>query len=379
MNECILIVTTAFGLEKVVKQELQNLGFNEFKIFDGHIEFNAKFEDIPRLNIWLRAADRVLLKVAEFSAVDFDELFDGVSRVEWAKFIPKGCRMTTTASITRSQINSERTCQSMTKKAIVENLKKEYKTDWIDEAGLEITVKTSILKDVAQITLDTTGDGLHKRGYRQEAGEAPMRENLAAALVLLSFWNKDRLLIDPMCGSGTIVIEAAMIARNIAPGLNRGFSSENWPFITKECWEDARSKARLAIDKESKLQIFGFDSDRKRIEDSKVNANNAGVFDDIVFEQGDAKQLKLQHDYGIVITNPPYGVNIGTDYSIDLLYKSLNHIFVHRPDWSIYIITADTNFPQFFKRAKPDRVRKLYNGNIEAHYFQYYGKRPPRD
>ncbi|MFT5169445.1 MAG: putative N6-adenine-specific DNA methylase [Lysobacterales bacterium] len=379
MTKCSLIVTTTFGLEKIVKNELQDLGFDGFKTLDGKIEFEATLEDIPRLNISLRAADRVLLKLAEFKAVDFDALFEGVSTVDWEKWIPKEAMITVTSSVTRSKIDSTRVCQSMVKKAIVENLKKEYDVDWMSESGAEFTIKAAILKDVVLLTLDATGVGLHKRGYRQEAGEAPMRENLAAALVLLSFWTKDRVLVDPMCGSGTILIEAAMLARNMAPGLNRSFAAEDWPYISKECWEEARVKAREQVDKNATLQIFGFDSDTKRVEDSKINANNAGVLDDIIFEQGDAKQLELKHDYGIVISNPPYGINIGSDYAIDLLYKSLNNIFKERPDWSLYLITADKQFPEFFTRAKPDRVRKLYNGNIEAHYFQYYGSRPPRN
>lgn len=374
-TKCTLIVTTTFGLEKVVKSELQKLGFSEFKTLDGKVEFQANFSDIPRLNIWLRTADRVLLKLAEYKAEDFDDLFDGASKVDWVSLIPLGSKITVTGAVTRSKIDSVRVCQSMVKKAIVEKLKSHHKTDWLDESGEEFTVKISILKDTAQLTLDATGVGLHKRGYRQESGEVPMRENLAAALVLLSSWNNNRTLIDPMCGSGTIVIEAAMIARNIAPGLHRGFAAEHWPSISKQCWDEVRTKAKGTINNEVKVQIFGFDSDAKRVEDSKLNANNAGVLDDIVFKQGDAKQLKLEYDQGVIISNPPYGINCGTDHALDLLYKSLNNIFIDREDWAVYIITADKRFPDFFKRAKPDRVRKLYNGNIETQYFQYLGKR----
>jgi len=379
MKTITLIVTTSFGLEKTVKWELINLGFEACKVNDGRIEIEGTLDDIPRLNISLRSADRVLLKLAQYDASDFDDLFEGASQVNWSDWIPQDAKITVTGSIKRSKINSIRVCQSMVKKAIVENLKRRYNTEWLDESGPEFTVKISLLKDVAQITLDSSGQGLHKRGYRQEAGEAPMRENLAAALVLLSFWKKDRVLIDPMCGSGTILIEAAMIARNIAPGINRSFASEDWPFISKECWERERREAHVRVDQESKLQIFGFDSEKKRIEDSRVNANNAGVLDDIVFEQGDAKQLKLKYENGIIITNPPYGMKTGTDYAMNLLYKSLNHILKEREDWSLYLITADKKFPKYFKRAEPNRTRKLYNGNIEAHYYQYSGTRPSKE
>lgn len=375
MKKCTLIVTMTFGLEKVVKSELQRLGFNMFKILDGKIEFEAALSDIPRLNIWLRTADRVLIKLSEFDALDFDDLRRESQKVDWSFWIPKEAKMTVVATVARSKINSARGCQSMIKKMMVENLKQHYLVDWLDETGPECTIKISVLKNRAVLTLDTTGEGLHKRGYRQESGEAPMRENLAAGLVLLSFWKKERVLIDPMCGCGTIVIEAAMIARNIAPGLNRSFASENWPYILPEWFEEARDQARERIDKKLKLQIFGLDSDVKRVEDSKVNANNAGVLDDIVFEQGDAKQLKLEQKQGFVISNPPYGINIGTERSLNLLYKSLNNIFKDHRDWSLFLITADKKFPNFITYTKPTRTRKLYNGNIEAHYFQYCAMR----
>ncbi|MCA9405199.1 MAG: class I SAM-dependent RNA methyltransferase [Candidatus Omnitrophica bacterium] len=377
MKDCTLIVTTTFGLEKVAKRELEDLGFKGFKVSDGKIEFDAGFNDIARLNVSLRTADRVFLKLAEFKALDFDDLFFHVSKIDWAFWIPKNARMTVIAAVTRSQINSERSCQAMVKKAVVEQLKKHYKADWIKESAAEITIKISIFKDMALLALDTTGIGLHKRGYRQQGGEAPIRENLAAALVLLSLWNKDRVLIDPMCGSGTIVIEAAMIARNIAPGLNRSFAAEHWPYIPQKSWMDARARAREAEDKTAKFQIFGYDIEKKHISASRMNAKNAGVLDDIVFARADAKQLKLEHDHGILISNPPYGVKMGTEKELSLLYSALDNLFKKRPDWSVYIITADKEFPKFFTRAKPDHVRKLYNGNIEAGYFQYYGTRPP--
>lgn len=378
MKACTLIITCAFGLEKLVKRELQDLGFNQCRVSDGKLEIEASLQDIPRLNIHLRTADRVVLKLAEYNADNFDDLFDGAQQVDWSIWIPKTAKITVTGAITRSTIDSVRVCQSMIKKAIVQQLQSKYQTDWLEESGDEYTIKVALLKDVVQLTLDTTGAGLHKRGYRQEAGEAPMRENLAAALVMLSFWKPDRVLIDPLCGAGTILIEAALLARRMAPGQNRSFVSESWDMIGTDAWTQARTQARDQIRTDIQLRLFGSDQDKQRVEDARVNANNAGVFDDIEFQQADAKQITLEHDYGIMISNPPYGQKIGTERELELLYKSLHNIFSARRDWSIYVITADKRFPDYFNRAKPDRVRKLYNGNVEANYYQYYGTRPPR-
>ena len=237
----------------------------------------------------------------------------------------------------------------------------------------------ALTKDVALLTVDTSGDGLHKRGYRAAAGEAPLKETLAAALVQLSFWHSDRLLIDPLCGSGTILIEAALLGRNIAPGLQRRFAAEAWPQVPVELWATARAAARAAIDHDVVLQLFGYDRDPEAIKVSQSNAALAGVADDITFAVKPLEKLWIDQQYGIVITNPPYGLRLAEFREINQLYITLNRMFRKKEGWSIYVLTADEKFPDYFKRAAPSRVRKLYNGNIEANYYQYYGERPPRD
>jgi putative N6-adenine-specific DNA methylase len=379
MSKIKLIVTSTFGLEAIVKREVQDMGFDGFTVSDGKIEFEATVQDIPRLNLWLRTADRVLLKLGEFPAKDFGQLFDQTKALPWEDWITQDAKITVIGKSVRSQLVSVRSCQSIVKKAIIDRLKDRLNADHLPETGPEFTIQVAILKDIAQLTLDTSGLGLHKRGYRASAGEVPMRENLAAALVLLSFWDKDRQLIDPMCGSGTILIEAAMIGRNIAPGLKRTFAAELWPAIDRKVWEDARLAARRAILPEGQLKIFGYDFDPERIMDCRVNAKKAGVGKDIVFEKKDIRDLHPDGQYGIVITNPPYGVKLGDPHEMGPIYYALDKALRDNKGWSLYILTADKRFPEYFKRAQPDRVRKLFNGTIEVNYYQYYGERPPKE
>jgi len=289
----------------------------------------------------------------------------------WERWIPKDGKITVTGKSVNSKLSSVRTCQSMVKKAVIEKLKKKYKMDWFPETGAEFTIGVSIFKDVVQVTLDTSGPGLNRRGYRTHTGEVPIKETLAAALVFLSSWNRDQVLIDPMCGAGTILIEAAMIARNIAPGLKREFASEKWPFIEKGLWERSRLLAKQAINLEGGLKILGYDIDPTRIRDSRNNAQRAGVQNDILFEQKDIKDLRVDPKQGIVITNPPYGVKLGRALDLGHVYRSIDHAFREEEGWSLFILTADRTFPQYFKRSRPDKIRKLYNGTIEVHYYQY--------
>lgn len=372
MEKITLIATATFGLESVVKREVLALGFSGIRVFDGRVEFEATVKDIPRANIWLRCADRLLLKVGEFEAFTFDELFDGVKALDWEKFIPVDGKFDVVGKAVNSQLGSVRACQSIVKKAIVERLKLAYKTDVLNESGAEFKVQISMLKDVATLTIDTSGVGLHKRGYRAEAVEAPLKETLAAALVKLSFWQKDRILIDPMCGSGTILIEAAMIARNIAPGLRREFVSEEWGWIGKQAWSDARKEAEGAIDRAEKLKVFGYDIDDRSIDIAKENANKAGVGEDIFFEQKDIKDLWIDQESGIVISNLPYGIRMGDFKELNEIYITIHKMFKKKLGWSLYFLTADEVFPRYFKRAKPSRIRKLYNGRIKVNYYQYF-------
>lgn len=378
MTAIQLIATAKYGLETIVRREVSDLGFKNIVVTPGQVRFDATVNDIPTPNLWLRCADRVLLLIGEFRAVTFDDLFEQTKALPWEDWITIDGKFTVNAKCVRSTLRSARSCQSIVKKAVVERLKAAYEVDWFAETGADFTIQVSLLQDVALLTLDTSGAGLHKRGYRAEAGEAPLKETLAAGLVQLSFWNKDRLLLDPMCGSGTILIEAAMRARNMAPGLKRPFASEKWPAIDPAAWTTARQSAAAAVRSDLNLQIFGYDIDGETIEIAKQNAIKADVGDDIVFAQQDVKKLWIDQAYGIVITNPPYGVRLSEYQSLNQIYIALNKMFRKKKGWSLYVLTADEKFPRYFKRGRPNRVRKLYNGTIPAGYYQYYGERPPR-
>lgn len=378
MEKITLIATLSFGLEAVVKRELSALGFENIKASNGKVAFTATPEDIPKANIWLRSADRVLLKMASFPATTFDELFEQTRAIAWESWITKQGKFTVTGKSIKSTLGSVRACQSIVKKAVVERLREKYHTEWFEETGPEFTIKVSILHDIAQLTIDTSGSGLHKRGYRLQAGQAAIKETMAAAMVQLSYWDKNRLLIDPMCGSGTILIEAAMLARKIAPGLNREFASEFWPRIPRSTWNKTKEAARDLIDNQCELEIYGYDIDSEMIAASTANAKRAGVKKDIQFTQKDIRDLWIDQQYGIVISNPPYGIKLAELQDLNRIYISMNKTFRKKKGWSIYILTADKKFPDYFKRSKPDRVRKLYNGNIEVNYYQYFGEKPPR-
>jgi len=373
MDKFTLIATARFGLEMVVKNEVRALGFKDFKASDAKVEFSATLNDIPRANLWLRSADRVYLKMGEFKAQTFDELFEKTKALPWENFITQSGSVTINAKALKSTLMSDRSCQSIVKKAVVERLKQHYNLQWLDETDPAYSIQVSILKDIVVLALDTSGSGLHKRGYRKLAGEAPLKETLAAGLVLLSRWQKEEILIDPMCGSGTILIEAAMLARNIAPGLKRGFAAEKWPAIASEAWRDTRLAAHDCIDFNADLSLYGYDIDGPAIQDGKINAHNAGVEKDIVFAQKNIKELWIDRQFGSIITNPPYGRRMSDYHDLNQVYLSINKTFRKKKGWSVYILTADSMFPKYFKRARPDRVRKLYNGRIRVNYYQYYG------
>jgi putative N6-adenine-specific DNA methylase len=312
----------------------------------------------------------------EFEATTFDDLFEQTKALPWEEWITADGKFTVNARCVRSTLQSERTCQAIVKKAVVDRLGQHYQVEWFPETGAEFTIQVTIVKDMALLTIDTSGVGLHKRGYRADAGEAPLKETLAAALVKLSFWHENRLLLDPMCGSGTILIEAALIGRHIAPGLQRQFASEEWPSIPQTTWQEARQAARAAMQPDVPMQLFGYDVDARVIETAKENAHKAGVGDAIVFAVKDVKELWIDQQYGIIITNPPYGMRMAEFRDLNEIYISLNKTFRKKMGWSLYVLTADQKFPDYFKRARPDRVRKLYNGTIQANYYQYYGEKP---
>ncbi|MEM7028062.1 MAG: class I SAM-dependent RNA methyltransferase [Chloroflexota bacterium] len=378
MEKVTLIAILTFGLEAVVKREIQALGFENVKAYDGKVEFEATLDQIPRANIWLRSADRVLLKMGSFPAVTFDELFEQTKALPWEEWITKDGKFTVTGKAVKSTLGSVRACQAIVKKAVVERLSKVYKTSWFEETGPSFTIQISMLKDVATLTIDTSGSGLNRRGYRKHTGSAALKETMAAALVQLSFWREDRLLIDPMCGSGTILIEAVMQARNIAPGLRRHFAAQEWPRLRPESWADTKAEARAAIKPSNGLRVFGYDVDEAMIPAAQANAKQAGVADDIVFAQKDIRDLWIDQQYGIIISNFPYGIKMADFQELNQLYISIHKTFRKKKGWSLYVLTADKKFPDYFKRARPDRVRKLFNGSIEVNYYQYYGERPPR-
>ena len=375
MEPIILIATAKFGLEAVVKREVQALGFADVRAGEGRVAFSAAPDDIPGANLRLRCADRVLLQVGEFPALTFDDLFEQTRALPWEQWIPADGRFPVNARAVRSTLQSERSCQAIVKKAVAERLAAAHGATTLPETGADYGIQVTIRQDRALLALDTSGDGLHKRGYRAEAGAAPLTETLAAALVLLSFWDKERLLIDPMCGSGTILIEAAMIGRRMAPGLRRSFAAERWPAVGEGAWQAARREAAEAIDPAGELALVGYDVDAEAIRIAKQNAALAGVGGDITFEQKALADLWIDQEYGILISNPPYGQRMAEFREINEIYITLNKMMRKKRGWSVYILTADAKFPDYFKRGRPDRVRKLFNGNIRVDYYQYYGER----
>lgn len=378
MKKIELIATTTFGLEAVVKRELQDLGYKDLKVENGKVTFKAEYKDIPRVNLWLRTAERVLLKVGEFKAYSFEELFQKTKKLPWEEILPEDANFIVEGKSINSKLYSISDCQSITEKAVVEKLKENYDRNWFEKSGARYTIEVALLKDVATLTIDTSGAGLHKRGYRTEQGKAPIKETLAAAMVLLSYWNKDRMLVDPFCGSGTILIEAAMIARNIAPGLDREFDSEKWDIIDKNYWEEAKKEAFTKIDYSSELNIIGYDNNPVVIEKAKDNAANLGLEDDIEFIVKDMNELSLKNNYGVMITNPPYGERLGEEEDVLNLYTQLGQKVKNLDNWSFYLITSNEKFESVFGR-KADRKRKLYNGKIKVDYYQFYGPRPPKN
>ena len=370
-----LIATATFGLEAVVKRELQSLGYTDLKVSDGKVTFPAGTEAIPRANIRLRTADRLLLQMGEFKALTFDELFTKTKALPWGEWITIDGKFTVNGKSVNSKLFSISDCQAIVKKAVVEKLKEKYHVEWFAETGPEFTIQVALLNDTATLTIDTSGTGLHKRGYRREAGTAPLKETLAAAMIQLSYWNKNRLLLDPFCGSGTIPIEAAMIGRNIAPGLQRRFASEKWPSLADTDWKKARAEGLGAIDQETIIRIAASDIDPKMIAVAKENAVRAGVDDCIDFTVKPFSKSKIDEKFGVMITNPPYGERLGQEKEIREIYQAMGRLFRGDPTWSSYILTGSEDFEKLYG-APAHRRRKLYNGNIKVDYYQYYGQRP---
>ncbi|MGF0040612.1 THUMP domain-containing class I SAM-dependent RNA methyltransferase [Peptoniphilaceae bacterium SGI.131] len=369
-----IIATAAFGLEGLVKRECQNLGFENVHTSNGKVEFTGSFRDIVRANLWLRSADRVLIKLLEFKAVSFEELFENLKVFDWWNYLSENGKYIVNARSLKSKLYSLRDIQAISKKAIVSALSKHYDKDWFFEDGEDYRIEISILKDFVTVGLDTSGAALHKRGYRLKQNQAPMKETLAAALVQLSKWDGTRPLVDFCCGSGTILIEAAMLAKNIAPGISRDFAFFKYPFFDKEVFRKEK-KYCYEVMKKEKLDITGFDIDPKAVEIARDNALNMGLEDDINFVVKDMQRVGLKDNFGVVISNPPYGQRLGDEKSLRLIYDSLKEKFKSLFTWSYYIITADKDFEREVGK-QADQKRKLYNGRIEVDYYQFIGPNP---
>ena len=368
-----------FGLESVLKKEIIDLGYDITKVDNGKVYFNGDEDAICRSNMFLRTTERILLNVGTFKAKTFDELFERTKALPWENFIPKNAKFwVTKATSVKSSLFSPSDIQSIMKKAIVERLKEEYKISWFPEDGPEYPIRVSIMKDIVTVGLDTSGESLHRRGYRKLTSKAPITETLAAALIMLTPWNKDRILVDPFCGSGTFPIEAALIGCNIAPGMNRSFTAENWTnIVAKKSWYQAIEEAHDMIIMPTDMDIQGYDIDGDIIKAAMENAKLAEVDQYIHFQKRDVSQLSHRKKYGFIITNPPYGERLEEKKDMPKLYKEIGKAFNRLDSWSYYIITSYEDAEKYIGR-KADKNRKIYNGMLKTYFYQFMGPRPPK-
>ena len=377
MSTYTLIATAAMGLESIVAKEVKELGY-ECQVENGKVIFKGDETAIARANMWLRTADRIKILVGEFKAYSFDELFENTKKLPWEDFLPVDAEFPVQGKSVKSKLYSVPDCQAIVKKSIVERLRTAYKrTSWLDETGPLFKIEVAIHKDVASITLDTSGQGLHKRGYRIGQGEAPLKETLAAALIQLTTWNPDRPFVDPFCGSGTIAIEAALIGQNIAPGFNREFLSEEWPLMPAGVWEKTRLEAEDLANYDQPLEILGTDIDHRMIEVSKENALEAGLGELVKFKQMQVRDFTSELEYGIIVGNPPYGERLGERKEVEKMYQEMGRAFEKLDTWSVYMLTSHENFEQCYGK-QATKKRKLFNGFIRTDYYQFFGPRPPR-
>ncbi|RGD96996.1 class I SAM-dependent RNA methyltransferase [Clostridium sp. AM25-23AC] len=379
MNTFELIVPCHFGLEAVMKKEILDLGYEVSQVEDGRVTFIGDAEAICRANIFLRTTERVLLKVGSFHAETFEDLFQGTRAIPWEEYLPKDAKFwVAKASSIKSKLFSPSDIQSIMKKAMVERMRKAYGIEWFPENGASFPLRVFLHKDTVTVALDTTGESLHKRGYRTLTSKAPITETLAAALIMLTPWKSDRILVDPFCGSGTFPIEAAMIAANMAPGMNREFLSEDWKhLIPRKCWYDAMDEANDLVDLSVQTDIQGYDIDGDIVRAARANAKAAGVDELIHFQQRSVSDLSHPKKYGFLITNPPYGERIEDKKNLPELYKTIGERFAALDSWSAYIITAYEDTERYFGR-KADKNRKIYNGMMKTYFYQFLGPKPPR-
>ncbi|MBQ9234496.1 MAG: class I SAM-dependent RNA methyltransferase [Lachnospiraceae bacterium] len=378
-KEFELIAPCHFGLESVLKKEIIELGYEIVSVEDGRVTFKGDETVIPRANIFIRTAERILLKMGSFKAVTFDELFEGTKALPWEEYLPRDAKFWVTKSTTnKSALFSGSSIQSIVKKAIVERMKQTYHINHFEEDGDEYPIRVFIFKDMVSIGIDTSGTSLHKRGYRQLVGKAPISETLASALLMLTPWNKDRVLVDPFCGSGTFPIEAAMIGANVAPGMNREFTADSWDkVIPKKIWYNAFDEAHDVIRKDIEMNIQGYDLDSDIVKCAMTNAREAGVDKYIHFQARDVKDLNNPKHYGFIITNPPYGERLEEKKDLPELYKTIGESFARLSDWSMYLITSYEDAEKYIGR-KADKNRKIYNGMIKSYFYQFMGPKPPK-
>ncbi|AYE52133.1 class I SAM-dependent RNA methyltransferase [Priestia megaterium NCT-2] len=374
-----IIATAAMGIEALVAKEVRALGY-ECEVDNGKVIFEGDELAIARCNLWLRTADRIKVQVGQFKARTFDELFEQTKALNWGDYLPVDAQFPVSGKSIKSKLFSVSDCQSIVKKAIVDSMKKHYNktTGWLEETGSTFKIEVALLKDVATLTIDASGAGLHKRGYRVGQGEAPLKETLAAALIMLTPWNADRPFVDVFCGSGTIAIEAALIGQNIAPGFNRDFLSEEWPWMSASIWDKAREEAEDLANYDQVLDIAGHDIDHRMVKVAEQNAFEAGLGDLIQFKQMQVRDFTTPKEYGIIIGNPPYGERLSDRPSVEKMYAEMGEAFSKLDTWSIYMLTSHEQFEQYYGK-KATKKRKLFNGFIKTDYYQYWGPRPPRN
>ena len=379
MERIELIAPCHFGMEAVLKREILDLGYDVSKVEDGKITFIGDMEAVCYANVFLRSAERILIKVGTVHAETFDELFEGTKALPWEQYIPENGRFwVAKATSIKSKLFSPSDIQSIMKKAMVERLKSVYHKEWFTEDGPSYPIRVAFMKDEAVIGLDTSGESLHKRGYRRLTSKAPITETLASALILFTPWKKDRILVDPFCGSGTFPIEAAMIAANIAPGMNRSFLAEQWSnLVPKKSWYNAMDEAQELVDDKIETDILGYDIDPNVVKAARENARLAGVDHLIHFQQRPVSALNHPKKYGFVITNPPYGERIEEKANLPQLYREIGEAFQRLDCWSEYVITAYEDAEKYIGK-KADKNRKIYNGMMKTYFYQFLGPRPPR-
>lgn len=374
-----LVAPCHFGLEAVLKREIYDLGYEITQVEDGRVTFEGDAEAICRANVFLRTAERVLLLVGRFRATTFDELFEGVKALPWEEYLPKDAKFwVKKASSIKSKLFSSSDIQSIVKKAVVERLKREYEVEWFPEDGAAYPIRVFLLKDEVMVTLDTSGESLHKRGYRTMTSKAPLTETLAAALLMLTPWKADRIFVDPFCGSGTFPIEAAMMAANIAPGMHREFIAEQWTnLIDRKLWYETVEEAEEMVDTSVAVDIQGYDIDGEVVKAARENAKRAGVADMIHFQERQVSELRHPKKYGFIVTNPPYGERLEDKKDLPELYTQIGEAYRNLDSWSMYMITSYEDTEKYIGR-KADKNRKIYNGMLKTYFYQFMGPKPPK-